>query len=113
PLGGVGLGGDPFEEGHLLGTGHAVDVAALYDHLVSDEEGHAERCLFAGARTGRVERTRDHERRALDWQRRQARAAHGPRHLTVGAWMEGEAVARDRSDRPCTTPFLVADVDAP
>ena len=94
------------------GVGRVVDVARLFDVLVARDLGLFGSFVEAAAKTGGLVRT-EWPVNAIGWQRRRAlgRGWDGA-HISVGAWQKGQATSKNRRDRPCTMPYLVADIDA-
>lgn len=91
----------------------SFDVVRVYDSLAAHDLNIFGTFTESAGKTGRLNRS---ERRvnALAWQRRQARTQRsGSAPITVGAWQAGHATAADRRERPCTVPFLIADIDGP
>ena len=93
-----------------------VDVAGLYDRLLTQENLWAEfreQIIHSLGKRCRDQYTKD----GFKWQRRQAqpstaKAAKKSKHVSVGAFRRGDAPRSDRRRRPCTVPYVVFDIDA-
>lgn len=98
-----------------IGT-ELVDVARIYDRLVP-ERCNLYKCFDEQLAKSRGFRSAERSVKGRAWQRRQAQRSRvlrsgGSRHVSVGAWREGDAKRPGRRTLPCAVPYAIWEIDS-